>query len=309
MSIHRIGKYLLCTIMTILFLSITVYFPLAKEIESVFPLLLIPAMLWGIYFGSKAGIMTGGFFSLYTFLFIFFVLKERSTLPYVLIAVVVLTAVSYIIGKLSDLYRKTRKQEQENKLLLRELQHRVKNNLQIMANIVYLQAETMSNEDAQNALRETYTRIMSMFDIYNELFRSAGHTRISIGTYMHNIKNLYENEGTEIDVRTEDVTVDSETAVTLGIITNELITNAAKYAFPDGSPGMVSVCFEKVNGSGYALSITDNGVGLPKGFSPDTCESFGFSLVKTLTDQLNGTLSVETSKGTMVTVRFPADSR
>lgn len=306
MSSQRTRKFLLCTIPTVLILGITVYFPLARDIESVFPLLFIPAMLWGIFFGSRAGVISGSIFSVYMFLFIFFILKVRDTFQYILIAVVVLTAVSYIVGKLSDLYRKTKRQEQENKLLLRELHHRVKNNLNIMANIVYLQSETVSNGDAKTALQETYSRIMGMFDIYNELYRTEGHTHISTGTYLQNIKKLYEDRRIEIDIRSDTITVDSETAVALGIITNECITNAAKYAFPDGRSGNVSIRLEKVNGSEVVLSVSDNGVGLPKNFSPENSESFGFNLVKTLAEQLRGSLSIESKDGTAVIVRFPA---
>jgi two-component sensor histidine kinase len=306
MSSQRTRKFLLCTIPTVLILGITVYFPLARDIESVFPLLFIPAVLWGVFFGFRAGIISGGFFSLYTFLFIVFVLKEKNTLPYVIIAGVLLISVSYIVGKLSDLYRKTKKQEEEYKLLLRELHHRVKNNLNIMANIVYLQSETVSNGVAKTALQETYSRIMGMFDIYNELYRTEGHTHISTGPYLQNIKKLYEDKRIEINIQSDTITVDSETAVALGIITNECITNAAKYAFPDGRSGNVSIRLEKANGSEVVLSVSDNGVGLPKNFSLENSESFGFNLVKTLAEQLRGSLSIESKDGTAVIVRFPA---
>lgn len=305
-------KLLLSAGISLVFIFATSYESFLKGNGSFFPLLFIPVLFWSLYYGTVIGVLSGIFFSVYTFVFIYFILGNKNTVQYVLVAVIMLISVGFVVGALRDLYKKTRAQEkkidralEDKRLLLKELHHRVKNNLNIMASFIYLQAESVSGDEAKKVLQETHTRILSMMDIYNELFRSDVYARVNTGAYLQNITRIYENPTLHLSTEVEDIFLDSETAVSLGLIINELITNAIKYAFPEGRRGEISIRLVKVDGKKVELTVTDDGVGIPEDFTIDETKSFGFSLITTLAAQVGGTLTIENREGTRVTLLFP----
>lgn len=311
--IRKINHKLLLSVgITFILIFATSYESFLKGNGSFLPLLFIPVVFWSLYYGTAIGVLSGIFFSIYTFVFIYFILGNKNTVPYVLVAVVMLISVSFIVGKLSDLYKKTRAQEKkidralkDKRLLLRELHHRVKNNLNIMASFIYLQAESVSGDEAKKVLQETHTRILSMMDIYNELYRSDVYAHVNTGAYLQNITRIYENPNLHLFTEVEDIFLDSETAVSLGLIINELITNAIKYAFPEDTQGTISIRLVTSTEKEVELTVTDDGVGIPEDFTIDKAKSFGFSLITTLSAQVGGSLSIENNGGTRVTLRFP----
>jgi two-component sensor histidine kinase len=275
--------------------------------------------MWGAFFGSLIGLLSGAFFSVYSFAFIVFSIGDYRSIPYAAIAVVMFLTVGYVVGKLSDLYRKTKIQEQtiekdkqviaksleEKELLLREIHHRVKNNLSIMANLIWLQSESATHPEAKSVLLETHSRVSGMLDIYDELYRTGSYKEIKTDAYFKNIREIYANEKVAIITEVEPLTIDSDTAVNLEIIVNELITNAIKYAFPDNKTGTVTVTLKHSEVDKAVLKVADDGRGLPDSFSVENSDSFGIDVIKALVEQLEGTFSFSSNGGTTVSIQFP----
>ncbi len=310
---------IISSIISLLGLAGTTFLSIKFENGSFFPLLFIPTIMWGAFFGSATGLLSGALFSVYSFIFIVFGIVDYKSIPYVAVAVVMFLTVGYVVGKLSDLYRKTKIQEEtiekdkqiiaksleEKELLLKEIHHRVKNNLSIMANLVWLQSESTEHPEAKNVLLETHSRVKGMLDIYDELYRTGSYKEIKTDAYFKNIQEIYANEKVAIIVNVEPLTIDSDTAVNLEIIVNELITNAIKHAFPDGTEGVITITLKRIDPGTAELSVADNGIGIPENFSIDYNESFGIAVITALTEQLEGTLSFSRENGTTFTVRFP----
>ncbi len=297
----------------------TTYLSLMFQNGSFFPLLFIPTIMWGAFFGSLIGLLSGAFFSVYSFVFIVFIISSYRSIPYAAIAVILFLTVGYVVGKLSDLYRKTKIQEQtiekdkqviaksleEKELLLKEIHHRVKNNLSIMANLIWLQSESATHPEAKNVLLETHSRVSGMLDIYDELYRTGSYKEIKTDAYFKNIQEIYANNKVKIITDVEPLTIDSDTAVNLEIIVNELITNAIKHAFPDNKTGTVTVTLKHIEEDEAELTVADNGSGLPEDFSVENTDSFGIDVIQALVEQLEGTLSFSSNGGTSVSIQFP----
>ncbi len=189
----------------------------------------------------------------------------------------------------------------EKEALLREVHHRVKNNFQIISSLINLQAENTGNEAG---LRDLQRRIHSMALVHELLYESEDISSIDIRTYIErlvsSIMDGYRSEG--IGYRTEiaRVNVPIETAIPLGLIINELITNSLKHAFRGGGEILI-----KLEGDDkYTLTVADNGAGLPENFIMEESDSLGLQLVRGLVDQLDGDLEVSSGNGTEFRIKF-----
>ncbi len=318
-------KRIISSFITIIFLFTTSYLSLRYDNGSFLPLLFLPTIVWAAWFGSKAGLISAGAFSFYTFLFIYFVLHARNSLPYISVAVVMLLSVGFVVGKLSELYKKTKIQEarinrvlEEKELLLREIHHRVKNNLNIISGLLLLQTESSDDPKIHTALHEASSRVDSMSRIYDALYRSGDYHSIKVSDYIdnliHHISALYKNKKIEIHKDIHEVRLEVDTVVSMGIIINELVTNAVKHAFPTDASGTISVMLFPINGrpetvshTSIKLIISDNGVGLPKNQSIETLEGFGTTVIRSLVEQLNGRIELlHQSRGTRIEITFPS---
>ena len=201
----------------------------------------------------------------------------------------------------------------EKVALLKEVHHRVKNNLQIVASLLNLQADRTVNPEAVAALFDTRNRVRSMALLHEMLYRSENLARIDLGTYigelcLHLLRSFGQAIGRiQMEKRIAAVSLPLEQAVPCGLIINELVTNALKYGFPDEKTGRVLV--EVVLNDGQlTLVVSDNGVGLPQGFEPAASGSLGLQLVTNLVGQLGGRLEWEQGAGggALFRVRFPA---
>ncbi|HUW70953.1 MAG TPA: histidine kinase dimerization/phosphoacceptor domain -containing protein [bacterium] len=208
----------------------------------------------------------------------------------------------------------------EKEILLKEVQHRIKNNMNILASLLRLQAEALKNQEAKDALEAAVNRISSMMVLYDKLYRSDTVGSISMHDYLPElVREIVGNmsTGEPIDVRTdiEDIMLDEKRLSSLGIIVNELMTNSMKYAFKDTADGHIRLTARRMGGR-IRLLYEDNGVGLvdaaatPEADPPvdvgrsPRMEGFGLHLVAMLAQQLDGTLEIERHSGARFVIEF-----
>ncbi|NLX03783.1 MAG: PAS domain-containing protein [Phycisphaerae bacterium] len=223
---------------------------------------------------------------------------------------------SAIEGFISDVTEAKRAEEQikaslqEKEVLLREIHHRVKNNLQIISSLLNLQSRYIQDERALDVFRESQNRIRSMVLIHEKLYRSKDLARVDFAEYVQSLaSHLVRSYGTrragvDLRVHVEGVALPIDTAIPCGIIINELVTNALKHAFPDGRRGEIRIDLHPAERE-YRLVVSDNGTGIPADLDFRKTESLGLQLVTTLTDQLDGTVELERDGGTRFTIVFP----
>ncbi|MFT6436275.1 MAG: PAS domain S-box-containing protein [Candidatus Azotimanducaceae bacterium] len=199
----------------------------------------------------------------------------------------------------------------EKELLLKEVHHRVKNNMQVISSLLNIQAETHGNEVFATLLGESQQRIKSMSLIHENLYQSDNLLEIDFEDYINMLANslcrFYSIPGVSVslDIQVDNVALDIETAVPCGLIINELISNSLKHAFKGREGrGTIFVTFKKVN-CRYVLEIGDDGVGLPEGFEPSDSSSMGMEIVSILTQQLDGRLKVQGTNGARFEISFP----
>jgi two-component sensor histidine kinase len=197
----------------------------------------------------------------------------------------------------------------EKDWLLKEIHHRVKNNLQIVISLLNSQSAYLENEDALFAIRNSQHRMHAMSLIHQKLYQSTNLASIDLSAYIYELVG-YLKESFETDHKIKyvlDLTtlkLDVAQAVPIGLILNEAITNAIKYAFEKDAEGKITILLQSISDDTYLLCIADNGRGLPVGFNHENSRSLGMSLMIGLTEQLEGSLSLEEDGGLRVCIRF-----
>lgn len=197
----------------------------------------------------------------------------------------------------------------EKNLLIKEIHHRVKNNLQIIYSLHGLQEIFIGeNPTVIKILNESKNRILSMAMIHEMLYQSKDLSSINFSDYIKNltaqITESYVSENVDIKLETEPISLNIETAIPLGLIMNELISNSFKYAFPNNQKGEIRISLTPENGE-YKLIISDNGIGLPPDMDfKNTESSLGLTLVKLLIKQLEGHIELNKNQGTKYTIKF-----
>jgi PAS domain S-box-containing protein len=195
----------------------------------------------------------------------------------------------------------------QEEILMKELQHRVKNNLNVILSLLSLESARLTDDNSKRVFKAAQSRIHSMSAIYEQLYRSTDLGSVELREY---IRNLAESIFASYALNTEAITLhtdlaktklDLRRAVPLGLIVNELITNALKYAYPSGDKGEIRVGLEN-DGTRVVLTVSDAGVGFPKEFAIEKTDTLGLKLVEMLADQIDGTVSIDCSAGTSVRV-------
>jgi PAS domain S-box-containing protein len=192
---------------------------------------------------------------------------------------------------------------EEKIALLGEVHHRVKNNLQIIASLLGLQAGRLDNPEVVEALLDTRNRVKTMGLLHETLYRSRNLARIDFGTYVRDlcgqllISHGPVSQRIELECRIAPVGLPMEQAVPCGLIINELVTNALKHGFPDSRQGRVVVALDREGENSLVLAVRDEGAGLPVDFDPASSSSMGIQIVSGLAGQLGGRLEVEKPKG------------
>jgi len=198
----------------------------------------------------------------------------------------------------------------EKSALLREIHHRVKNNLQVVSSLLYLQSAVVADRGVQQLFHESRHRILTMAYIHETLYQSDDLSSIDFGAYVRKLiggivasySALAPNATIDTDV--DAMRLDLDTAVPCGLVINELVTNALKYAFPDGRKGCVRVSFRVAEDGARVLTVDDDGIGLPANAAD--AASLGLKLVRTLASQIRATFSVDRSAGTSFRIALPA---
>ena len=199
---------------------------------------------------------------------------------------------------------------QEKEVLLREIHHRVKNNLQVISSLLSLQSRRVQDQSVQEAILEGRNRVRSMAMIHQDLYQTENLTTIDVGQYIDKLtRNLFasyniEPERIEMDTDIEPLQLDVDVLIPLGLILNELITNSLKYAFPQSRPGKIEVSLQKEAGQ-LKLQVTDNGVGMPEDFDPMRSTSMGYQLISSFVRKLKGVLELKHREGTQVLLSIP----
>ncbi len=212
-----------------------------------------------------------------------------------------------------EVAERTRAQEalsaslQEKEVLLKEIHHRVKNNLQIISSLLSLQTAN-HDSDPTAALRESQDRIRSMALIHEKLYRSVDVARVDFRDYAEGLtaglqRSYFPGPGVHVFVDVEDILLDIDLAIPCGLIVNELVSNSLKYAFQDGRKGEIRVGLAR-DGRNYILTVSDNGPGLPPDVDFRNTPSLGLQLVNMLASQLEGTVELDCSRGTRFKITF-----
>lgn len=206
--------------------------------------------------------------------------------------------------------KQLKKSLKEKEMLLKEIHHRVKNNLMVISSLLNLQSKYIKDKESLNIFRESQNRAQSMALIHERLYRSTDLKRIDFGEYIRTLAlDLYHSyviDPNKIQLKfdVEEIMLDINTTIPLGLIVNELVSNSMKHGFPDGKRGEIVIQFHKIHDSEYELKIKDNGVGFPDDLDYQNTESLGLQLVNSLTDQIDGEIELENSNGTTFTIKF-----
>lgn len=226
------------------------------------------------------------------------------------------------------LYRQTRLKQKSNKIitlkneqlqdlvadkewLLKEIHHRVKNNLQIIMSLLDSQSRYIDNDAALTAINDSQRRVQAISLIHQKLYQSENTSSIDMPHYIDELVSYLQDSfdtrnRTVIEQDIEPLKLDVGKAIPLGLIINEGIVNAIKYAFPGRQNGIVRISLKYSDSDYLVLTISDNGIGLPADVKVSKRGSLGFSLMRGLTRQLNGTLNIESNAGLHISVRFGA---
>jgi PAS domain S-box-containing protein len=199
---------------------------------------------------------------------------------------------------------------QEKEVLLKEVHHRVKNNLYIISSLLYLQSKTIQDRQLLNSLQDSRNRIASMALIHEKLYQSKDLSSINFAEYVQNLaKDIFHSYGVNsrivsLQIDVADLFLAIDLAIPCGLIINELISNSLKYAFPVNIQGTIFVDLQLDRANNYILTVGDDGVGLPKHVDFRNTKSLGLRLVCNLTEQLDGELELKTVKGTLFQITF-----
>lgn len=247
---------------------------------------------------------------------------KRQTLYILTIGVVLILCVVIIVtlvisyrqkqhsnSLLSSRNQEIEKKNEEKEILLKEIHHRVKNNLQIVSSLLDMQSMGLENDAAKSAVNDGQNRVKAMALIHEKLYKTDDISHIDIREYtvelLRQIASVYpNNKSIEHIVIADDIQLDIDTAVPLGLILSELITNAYKYAFNNKNEGYLKIEFNYDSSTGYSVKVSDNGVGLPNDFDITKTKSLGLKLVRRLTKQLYGNLQYSNDNGTVFLIHF-----
>lgn len=195
-------------------------------------------------------------------------------------------------------------------ILLREIHHRVKNNLQVISSLLNLQSKHIQDKQALGAIKEGRDRVRSMAMIHQNLYREENLMGIDIGEYIQQLaENLFSSYNIEqskvgLSISVDKMNWDVDDAIPLGLILNELISNALKYAFQEKENGVLTIAL-KTHANKVTLMVKDNGPGLPEGWSIDNQQSFGYQMIKSFAKKMKANLEMKNENGLCVSLAFP----
>ncbi len=198
----------------------------------------------------------------------------------------------------------------EKEVLIKELHHRVKNNMQVISSLLGLQSRKVDDEKYRKYFEESQNRIHAMAMVHEKLYRAEDMARVDFAEYINELtRHLFysynvNRQTVRIHLDVRDIFLGIDTAIPCAMIINELVTNAIKHAFPGGRTGELSVALVKNEEGKHHLTVSDNGVGLPEGVAIGTMNTLGIQIVHSLTKQVRGVLSMDGTCGTRIDIIF-----
>jgi len=199
----------------------------------------------------------------------------------------------------------------EKEVLLQEVHHRVKNNMQVIISMINLQCAKIEDNQIRYELNKTVDRINSMALVHSQLYKSKDFLKVDIHQYLKNIaENLFVSRGVDtakisLKIGKNDIVLSLDSAISCGLIINELVTNSIKHAFPENRKGAIRIEFGYLGDGQLEIRVSDNGVGVPVNFDFKGSDTLGVQIVKALAEhQLGGTVELDSTKGTKFFIRF-----
>jgi len=198
----------------------------------------------------------------------------------------------------------------EKEILLREIHHRVKNNLQVISSLIFLQSKKIKDAKAIELFKETQNRVRSMALIHEALYNAKDFAHINIEEYIRNLTNhlfrLYEvkNRVIRLKINMRNISLSIDTAVACGMIINELVSNSLKYAFPVQAEGSIRIELSSTSNNSYKLIVGDDGIGFQEKIDLEQPMTLGLQIVNTLVDQLKGSMKIELRQGVLYEISF-----
>jgi PAS domain S-box-containing protein len=203
----------------------------------------------------------------------------------------------------------------DKEVLLKEIHHRVKNNLQVISSLLKLQLGHVQDALASAVIRECQNRIKSIAIVHEKLYQSGNLANIDLGEYIRSLINhlfrtfLVEPDSIRTRLEVEHVALNVDQAIPCCLIINELVTNALKYAFPGNQTGEIAIRLKSEDAPLCILEVSDNGIGFPLSVDFRNSSSLGMQLVMTFVEQLKGTISLDARRGTSFTIRFAGEEK
>jgi two-component sensor histidine kinase len=198
---------------------------------------------------------------------------------------------------------------------LKEVHHRVKNNLQVISSLLHLQSQRTQDPTSVQMFRESKDRVRSMALVHERLYRSKNLAQVDFTDYIENLAahlfNSHQVDANRIKLAVDvhGVTLPIDAAIPCGLLLNELISNCLKHAFRGKERGEIRIDFVPRNGAEIVLTVSDDGVGLSPGIEPQSGDTFGMQLIADLVDQLHGSVQVERNAGTTFHIVFPINEK
>lgn len=197
----------------------------------------------------------------------------------------------------------------EKEVLLKEIHHRVKNNMQIISSLLSLQSKYIKDEEDLKIFKESQNRVKSMALIHEHLYSRSNLSRINLEGYIHTlVSGLFQSYGVNQLIKAnydlDNVSLDVDRAISCGLIINELVSNSLKYAFPENKIGEITLSLKRSDDNKLIMIVADNGIGLPRNLDYRKTDSLGLQLVTALVEQIDGEIDLNTSKGTVFTINF-----
>jgi two-component sensor histidine kinase len=248
--------------------------------------------------------------------------QQKTQILYIAIAALLTLSLIGMFSSMRNIRKKREKLEvlnleletknKQNELLLKEIHHRVKNNLELVKSLIALQSAQLEDSATKDAMIASQNRVQSMGIIHQKLYQGENLGSIEMKDYFLNLsEGILDTFNTEDQVKIEcamdQLELDVDTAVPIGLIVNELLTNALKYAFPENKKGNIQISLLKNKPDVLTLRVVDNGIGKTEGTAPKGT-GFGSQLIKLLTQQLNGEMTEENNMGTSVLFHFKLNS-
>ena len=217
------------------------------------------------------------------------------------------------INKRKKLEEELKKSLEEKDLMMNEIHHRVKNNFMIIQSLLQLQSHHIKDKDALEIFRESQNRVKSMAFIHQRLYQHDNLKKINFGDYPQilasDIFRSYASDTNKIklDIYADEVMLDIDTAIPLGLILNELISNSLKHAFPKEDENDYLIVRSYLKDNKYSLIVSDNGTGIPEGLNYEKSDSLGLKLIYSLSDQIGAKVKLDTTNGTKFEITFDVE--